>query len=394
MTDRIVGLLWHSMNSDNLGVGALTVAHMAIVRAAARRAGDRVRFKVLGWADPKSPYFESEDIDQAGFRLADFARVENGFLGAARQCDVVLDIGAGDSFSDIYGPSRILKMIAGQNLVRLAGRPLVISPQTIGPFANPAIRLAALGVLKSAAFVSTRDEASAAYASSMGFNREVLVASDVALRLPFEAPGRRAGGPVRVGINVSGLLWNGGYSRDNMFALKSDHQDLVRRIARLLQGKPDVELHLVSHVLSDDQPLEDDRRAASALAADVPGAVIAPDFKTPSEAKSYIAGLDFFVGARMHACIAAFSSGVPVVALAYSRKFEGLFGALGYAHVADCRTETAETILERIDAAYDARETLRREAAAATDRGLVRLFRYEEALVEMFARLPAAKAAA
>ena len=39
----------------------------------------------------------------------------------------------------------------------------------------------------------------------------------------------------------------------------------------------------------------------------------------------------------MHACIAAFSAGVPVVPMAYSRKFNGLFGTLGYKRVADCK---------------------------------------------------------
>jgi polysaccharide pyruvyl transferase WcaK-like protein len=54
------------------------------------------------------------------------------------------------------------------------------------------------------------------------------------------------------------------------------------------------------------------------------------DFKSPQEAKSYISGLDFLVAGRMHACIAAFSTGTPVVPIAYSRKFTGLFGTLDY----------------------------------------------------------------
>ena len=48
-------------------------------------------------------------------------------------------------------------------------------------------------------------------------------------------------------------------------------------------------------------------------------------FETPVEAKSFISRLEVFIGARMHATIAAFSSGVPVIPVAYSRKFKGLF---------------------------------------------------------------------
>ena len=61
---------------------------------------------------------------------------------------------------------------------------------------------------------------------------------------------------------------------------------------------------------------------------------VSPFFKDPIQAKSFISGLDFFIGSRMHACIAAFSSGVPVIPLAYSRKFCGLFvNTIGYQNV-------------------------------------------------------------
>ena len=42
-----------------------------------------------------------------------------------------------------------------------------------------------------------------------------------------------------------------------------------------------------------------------------------------------------FIGARMHATIAAISSGVPTMPVAYSRKFTGLFGTIEYPYVVD-----------------------------------------------------------
>jgi len=72
----------------------------------------------------------------------------------------------------------------------------------------------------------------------------------------------------------------------------------------------------VSHVISERFVVEDDYRIAQKLAEEFPGTIVAPRFRNSSEAKSYISGLDFFCGSRMHACIAAFSSGVPVVPVA------------------------------------------------------------------------------
>ena len=133
---------------------------------------------------------------------------------------------------------------------------------------------------------------------------------------------------------------------------------------------------------------EDDYRASMALAAEFPGTVLAPAFTSPSEAKTYIAGMDFFMGARMHACIAAFSAGVPVIPMAYSRKFAGLFGSIGYGRTVDCTTESGAAILDKIMVGYAGRVDLAAEADMALKTGLEMLSRYEAALKAVILQLP------
>lgn len=392
-----LGLLWHSLRSENLGVGALTVAHIAILREVAAEIGRPVRFLVIGWPDRMPPYPAGPDVEIIELRtreLHPFGRLWR----AVRRCDLVLDIGAGDSFADIYGAPRILRMLAAQNLVMAAGRPLVLSPQTIGPFERPWVRRLALNVMRRARLVATRDALSTGFAREMGFRGPLIEATDVALRLPYDAPAPRApGGPVRVGINVSGLLFNGGYTRDNMFELKVDYPALMREVLGFFgraECGAECEVHLVGHVVTPNRQVEDDRAAARALAAEcpqapgvpgVPGVIVAPAFASPSEAKAYIAGLDFFTGARMHACIAALSSGVPVLPMAYSRKFAGLFGTLGYPHTADCRTETGQEIMAKLSAAFANRDRLKADAEAATAAAGARLGVYAEAVRDLIA---------
>ena len=43
---------------------------------------------------------------------------------------------AGDSFADIYGRSRLLNQSVLAYLARSAGTPVVMGPQTIGPFSS------------------------------------------------------------------------------------------------------------------------------------------------------------------------------------------------------------------------------------------------------------------
>src|SRR3546814_8568056 len=97
-----------------------------------------------------------------------------------------------------------------------------------------------------------------------------------------------------------------------------------------LTARKDVDVHLISHATSNRDVRDDDGQAADRVAAEFPGTIRVPDFAGPCEAKSYISSLDYLVAGRMHACIAAFSSGTPVMPVAYSRKFSGLFGTLGY----------------------------------------------------------------
>ena len=379
-------LIMHSTRSDNLGVGALTVSEVAILRDIARDLGRAIKITVMDWKDRRVPYVTGADIrvvDLDGKTMIN----PFGYFAEVLRSDVVIDIGGGDSFADIYGGRRLRRMFVLKFLTHLARTPLVMAPQTIGPFTRPLSRWLAKLSMQLCAIVATRDALSTAAAREMGVTRVLIEASDVALRLPFDAPPVRSGGPVRVGLNVSGLLMNGGYTGRNEFGLTSDYPTLVRDIIRHFRGLG-CDVHLVPHVIVATGPMvaEDDVRASVELAAEFPGTILAPSFASPSEAKTYIASMDFFMGARMHACIAAFSSGVPVVPMAYSRKFEGLFGSLGYPHVVDCTAEQNAHILSKIFVAFDMRLTLAREIQAAMARGTQKLDLYSTALTALIAR--------
>jgi polysaccharide pyruvyl transferase WcaK-like protein len=74
------------------------------------------------------------------------------------------------------------------------------------------------------------------------------------------------------------------------------------------------------------------------------------------QTKYIIGQLDFFIGARMHACIAALSQAVPAVGLAYSRKFAGVFESLGVGNlVVDLRSGDDSSISERVNKLFERR---------------------------------------
>ena len=381
-------LIMHSTRSDNLGVGALTVSEIEIIRRLAREMGRAVQITVMDWKDARMPYVSGPDIrilDLDGRAMLN----PLGYFATVWRSDLVIDIGAGDSFTDIYGTRRLRRMFVLKFLTHLARTPLVVAPQTIGPFTRVRTKFLARLSLRLSAVVATRDAMSTAALRDLGVRGAVIEASDVALRLPYDPPATRVpGGLVQVGINVSGLLMGGGYTGKNEFGIALDYPALMRDLIRHFQGVG-AQVHLVPHVIVRGGRMvgEDDARASQVLASEFPGTILAPAFDTPSQAKTYIAGMDFFMGARMHACIAAFSAGVPVIPMAYSRKFEGLFGSIGYTRTVDCTKEDGATILAKIIAGFENRQALQTEANAALTQGLEKLAKYEVALGAVMAQI-------
>lgn len=375
-------LLFHSARSDNLGVAALTVSQITMLRDLAKRMGIEIKITLLDWKDPRPPCIEGPDITHvlmSGRDLIDPRRA----LAQMRAADVIIDIGAGDSFSDIYGTRRFRRMIWLKNLARVSRTPVVLAPQTFGPFSSRASKFWAARTVRAARVVATRDETSAAVLRQIGVPGPSCLASDIALKLP-SANAPELGG-VNIGINVSGLLWNGGYDQQNQFGLSIDYQAAMREIILRLKAQPmSPTVWLVPHVISERHKIEDDLRVAQALAWEIGDVRVAPAFVTPQAAKGFISGMDYFAGARMHACLAAFSTEVPVVPIAYSGKFARLFGALGYNHSADCRTLRQEAVISQVVEGFAQRTVLRENLKTSRALGLRKLESYERALEDVF----------
>ena len=385
MNDRrkiTVGLLWHSTNSGNLGVGALTVGNLIAARDAARAVGLEPSFKILEFeGDFGAAYVREPDVE--AFQITRKSMISpSGYWSLLATLDCILDIGGGDSYADIYATKRFAYIAATKELAYLRSVPLLFSPQTIGPFTRQPFKAIATRQMNKAVCVVARDPQSLVAIRELAPGARALQSVDVAFRLPYEAPRRRKGEPLKVGINVSGLLYNQG----RRFGLQADYAALMRGFIAAVMARPRTEAHLICHVNSSVIAVEDDGAVADQLAEAFPSAIRVRNFTSPSDAKSYIAGLDFLTAGRMHACIAAFSAGVPVMPIAYSRKFSGLFdGVLGYPHlvpVAGMDTEAALAYLldgldRRAELAKAIAEGQKVVAAAQSvyDNELQRLFR-------------------
>lgn len=316
------------------------------------------------------------------FRSEKFRRFctrRNSALNYMTQMDLVADITAGDSFSDIYGFRRFFLGFLCKWLVIFLGKKLVLLPQTYGPFKKTITRLMARYILNRASIVYCRDRAGIEYLKTLlGTNRadgNVRFAPDVAFILDARKPEHFDSGsllPARTeksivaGVNISGLLFNGGYTQDNMFGLKTSYADLMKAVIERLLKSENVIILLIPHVFPPaDLMVESDAIACSriyeALHPKYPGKIFLVENQYSQGEIKHIIGLcDFFIGARMHACIAALSQGIPAVGIAYSKKFEGVFESVGLADcVADIRCCPEDELLEKISSAFQRMDQIR-----------------------------------
>lgn len=282
-----------------------------------------------------------------------------------KKCDVFIDLTAGDSFSDIYGKYRFNGATDVKLWIERMGIPLILGPQTYGPFNEECNKKKAKKAIEEASCVITRDQMSADYVASFS-SKPVHVTTDLAFGLPFHKIESNPTRKVKVGLNASSLLMkNKTEDTETNFKLKTDYDRYLRELLKILTSDEKYEIYVIPHV---------ERDGGDELKKEFPNLFYLEPFEDPISAKSYISQLDVFIGARMHATIGAFSSGVATIPTAYSRKFKGLYENLGYSYVVDLATlDTLEAVkltvdyVERYEELKTVAEKCKIEAAQKTE---------------------------
>jgi colanic acid/amylovoran biosynthesis protein len=311
-------------------------------------------------------------------KLRNWLSSKNAYLSEIGEIDLFASIAGGDSFSDIYGLERFLYVSLPQILVLLLGKRLVLLPQTFGPFRGSFARMVTRYILSRADRVYSRDHqglvemetlAGAGVAASkfefcydVGFVLEPIAPAHMDL-VGLPSLNERTG-PL-VGLNVSGLLFIGGYTRNNMFGLRADYRQFTQDLIQFLIEKKGASILLVPHVFGTEQDAESDTEACErlyeALKEKYPGRLgLVRGQYNQNEIKYIIGKCDFLIGARMHACIAAVSQCVPAVCVAYSDKFAGVMDTIGAdSIVADARKLNVQELLATVEHSFDGRAAIR-----------------------------------
>lgn len=399
-------LLGATFDTQNMGVGALAAGSLRCLTTKGRRVsislldygteetvetvdehGARVPIPVVAMRFSKKLYLPNNIVVLLAlaalcrllpaFGLRDWITSRNSCLRQICAADLVAAISGGDSFSDIYGLARFFYVVLPLVLTVLLGTRLVLLPQTLGPFYGRLPRIVAKWIITHAAQVYSRDHQGIEDLKSLlgrNYNpKRHLFCYDVGFVVEPRKPSHaevagisfnlKRSAPL-VGLNVSGLLLAGGYTQDNMFGLRVDYRRLIYSIIDDLIYRKEATVLLVPHVFGTTPGSESDVLACEEVFHELSRrydgrlGIVRGEFDQ-SEIKYVIGQCDFFVGSRMHACIAALSQQIPAVTVAYSKKFLGVLNTIGIPSlVADARTLNEDQIVGVINTAFDDRHQI------------------------------------
>ena len=172
--------------------------------------------------------------------------------------------------------------------------------------------------------IITRESYTKKLIDSVVNNKEkVLLACDPAFQLDAkktELPCGFSEGNT-VGINISHLMYN----EKDRFDESAIYANIIKLIDYIIQ-KTDMNVCLVPHVYNIKNNTGDIcvLKELKAVYSDNPRVSIVDKELNCCELKYIISKLRFFIGARTHSVIAAYSTNVPTIALSYSIKSRGI----------------------------------------------------------------------
>jgi len=277
------------------------------------------------------------------------------WVETVEQATWVGDIQGGDGFTDERG---FLNFVAGclpMLTAIAAGRPPYLLPQSLSPCRSAPGRALMRFVAARTRGLFGRDLASVQVGIALAGRfpaPPVELCHDIAFTLPVGAfpadavsPALTGDGPI-IGININGGMYSDGFRKQSSLNLALDYAGYIPElILALLAADPTARILLIPHTAVPAGHPESDADASDHVIAVLPEALrsrlhVLRGVTDPCRIKAAIGRCEFFIGSRLHACIAALSQGIPTVGIADNWRFEGVFNS----------TELHESVVEaRLD---------------------------------------------
>ena len=235
-------------------------------------------------------------------------KIYSPIVSDAEDCDVCLSVG-GDTYC--YGDNHGIQVLTRE--LKKRGKKTVLWGASIGAEDLSERKLESLRDFDA---IFTREPITYELLKANGANDNIYLFSDPAFCMervevePIDGFTREN----TLGFNISPLVASGDPRK----------KEIAEDFLRFVFENTTMKVLLVPHVVEENnndydfmKPIFEKFEHTGRIA------ILPPDLEA-RQYKGYIAGTRFFVGARTHSTIAAYSSGVPTIALGYSVKARGI----------------------------------------------------------------------
>lgn len=287
-----------------------------------------------------------------------FRSVYRDMVPFLSKAEAVLSIG-GDNYSLDYGIPSLFTAL--DDLVISHKKPIILWGASVGPFSSkPDYEKYMSDHLRKVTGIYARESETIRYLESIGVTENVYPVADPAFLMDPKPPQNEINiENDAIGINLSPLMGRYVTSGDSekWIAMAGDIiAEVSKRTGR--------HIYLMPHVTS---PHSDDyafmQKVISRLREINHNITLIPPHYDAAEKKWIISRMAFFTGARTHSTIAALSSGVPTLSLAYSIKARGInrdiFGHTEYCM--ESRDIEPDSIVSKIISMLDQETSIRTE---------------------------------
>lgn len=270
----------------------------------------------------------------------------------------------GDVLGEDYGLLPFVWRIYFLSLGIIMKKPVVIYSEGLGPFHSKIAKMIARYFFNKCVYISVRDEISRNNLLNLGgIHVPVDVVADSAFLLEEASQDTRFnhknGNKKLIGVAVSKLAAKYGFKYKDM---KDSYYGFLKFMAEVIDWLIDyhqAEIVLIPHVVQAGRDDFETAKEIKDLIKHKETVRIVDKSLNAAELKAVISHCDLIIASRMHASIAALSTGIPVVGISYSHKMKGIFRLMGVDSVVDIR-ELDWKITHTISEIFQKSESIRK----------------------------------
>lgn len=321
----------------NSGDEAVLQSILLALQSEGERQGVRIEPVVLsGRPEATSRMYDVEAVHRMSF--SEVKRV-------MRHCDGLIS-GGGSLLQDATSMKTIPYYLAIVKLAQFYRKPTFIYAQGIGPVRRPIFYPFIRTIFNKCAYISVRDEESAALLGTMGVKRErIEVVPDPVMGLPLK-PGALLPQHQRPIVGVSVRYW------------KRDRAELdgLAQSLRSIAERRTVTIRMLPFHLPDDAD-------ASRYVMERVGAVSGSQMEIvetathPQDMLAEVSSCDLVIGMRLHSLIYAASQEVPLIGISYDPKIDQFLNRLGMEAAATTDRFDAEAVASQALQMLESRES-------------------------------------